>query len=213
MGECRGDRNSFPNFPSFHSSGWTKESHACAVRPCGRPVAEPWLRDRRKQACYNMVPPVGDRGQTRLAIWMKTVLSCFVFFSAWLMQSQEVLDYSMLIEMLIEGADRASLVLPLCVCVMAVAIGLDALPHFIRNLCVCISATSGSVQYFDTLVTYGREQFLDLKSEPVWVETYNQVADCFTKALDKTTFFKFRDALLNIPSPLVRDKLKFILGR
>ena len=50
-------------------------------------------------------------------------------------------------------------------------------------------------------------------STPIWIETVHQIADIFTKALDKTTFLKFRAALMNIPSPLITDKLAAILER
>ena len=35
-------------------------------------------------------------------------------------------------------------------------------------------------------------------SLPLWISTKLNVADIFTKALDSTTFYKFRAALLNI---------------
>ena len=44
----------------------------------------------------------------------------------------------------------------------------------------------------------GREQFLTKFSLPKWISTIHQVADIFTKALDKTTFLKFRAAILNL---------------
>ena len=50
-------------------------------------------------------------------------------------------------------------------------------------------------------------------SAPVWIESTHQIAAVFTKALDKTTFLKFRAALMNIPSPLITDKLAAILER
>ena len=58
---------------------------------------------------------------------------------------------------------------------------------------------------------YGREQWLDKVSKPEWIATTYNVADIFTKPLDKTTFLKFRAGLLNIPSELIVDRLAEIL--
>ena len=55
-------------------------------------------------------------------------------------------------------------------------------------------------RHYERWVLYGREQFLKRISYPTWVATKHQVADIFTKALDKTSFLKFRDALLNNPN-------------
>ena len=52
-------------------------------------------------------------------------------------------------------------------------------------------------------VMYGREQYLDRVSCPFWVRITDQVADIFTKALDKTTFLRFRALLLNVASDAV----------
>ena len=48
---------------------------------------------------------------------------------------------------------------------------------------------------------YGRWQYLHNISKPVLVPTKSQVADIFTKPLDKTSFLKFRDILLNVQGP------------
>ena len=45
---------------------------------------------------------------------------------------------------------------------------------------------------------YGREQYLMKRASPEHVRTEKQIADIFTKALDKTTFLRFRDTLLNL---------------
>ena len=45
---------------------------------------------------------------------------------------------------------------------------------------------------------FGREMYLEKFCYPDWVNTKLMVADVFTKALDKTTFLKFRAALLNL---------------
>ena len=45
---------------------------------------------------------------------------------------------------------------------------------------------------------YGREQYLNKISTPMWISTTDQVSDIFTKALDKTTFLRFRALLLNL---------------
>ena len=55
-------------------------------------------------------------------------------------------------------------------------------------------------RHYERWVLYGREQYLKRTSFPVHVYTKNQIADIFTKALDKTSFLKFRDALLNNPN-------------
>ena len=52
-------------------------------------------------------------------------------------------------------------------------------------------------RHYENWLMYGREQYLNHISTPVWVRTDQQVADIFTKALDKTTFLRFRALLLN----------------
>ena len=44
---------------------------------------------------------------------------------------------------------------------------------------------------------YGREQYLDKVSAPLWISTDVMIADIFTKPFDKTAFLKFRAVLLN----------------
>eukprot|EP00966_Prymnesium_polylepis_P320054 7376446-Prymnesium_polylepis.1 len=43
-------------------------------------------------------------------------------------------------------------------------------------------------RHFDRWIHFGREQYIDNFSTPKWVPTTIQVADIFTKPLDKTTF-------------------------
>ena len=45
---------------------------------------------------------------------------------------------------------------------------------------------------------YAREQYLNEISHPKWVCSQNQIADILTKALNKTDFLRFRDALLGL---------------
>ena len=59
---------------------------------------------------------------------------------------------------------------------------------------------------------YGREQYLNLISVPEWIETASQVADVFTKALDKTTFLRFRALLLNVPYEGVTSRLRGLIS-
>ena len=43
---------------------------------------------------------------------------------------------------------------------------------------------------------------------PVWIGTLDQVADIFTKALDKTSFLKFRALLLNLAHDAVTSAMR-----
>ena len=63
-------------------------------------------------------------------------------------------------------------------------------------------------RHYENWLNYGREQYLNKVSKPVWVETREQVADIFTKALDKTTFLRLRAMLLNISSDLVSTQMR-----
>ena len=45
---------------------------------------------------------------------------------------------------------------------------------------------------------YAREQYLNKISHPKWISGQNQIGDILTKALDKTNFLRFRDALLGL---------------
>ena len=68
-------------------------------------------------------------------------------------------------------------------------------------------------RHYENWVTFGREQYLSRVSVPQWVPTAEQVADIFTKALDKTTFLKFRAMLHNIHHDAVTDTMRsFVLG-
>ena len=60
-----------------------------------------------------------------------------------------------------------------------------------------IGATARN-KHYERWIHYGREQYLNKFSLPLWISTKLNVADIFTKALDSTTFYKFRAALLNI---------------
>ena len=60
-----------------------------------------------------------------------------------------------------------------------------------------VGATSRT-KHYERWMHIGREQFLTKFSLPKWISTIHQVADIFTKALDKTTFLKFRAAILNL---------------
>ena len=71
--------------------------------------------------------------------------------------------------------------------------------------------TTQRTKHYESWVMYGREQWLDKKSQPEWISTVYNVADIFTKPLDKTSFLKFRAGLLNIDSPLITDRLAEIL--
>jgi hypothetical protein len=52
-------------------------------------------------------------------------------------------------------------------------------------------------RHYERWLQYGREQYLNLISSPLWINTSIMVADIFTKPLDKTAFLKFRAILLN----------------
>ena len=60
--------------------------------------------------------------------------------------------------------------------------------------------TTARTRHYENWLMYGREQHINRISTPVWVRTDQQVADVFTKALDKTTFLRFRALLLNQPA-------------
>ena len=63
-------------------------------------------------------------------------------------------------------------------------------------------------RHYENWTMYGREQFINKISEPIWIGTSEQIADIFTKALDKTTFLKFRALLLNVFSENVTSSLR-----
>ena len=67
-------------------------------------------------------------------------------------------------------------------------------------------------RHYENWLTYGREQFLSRISHPEWIGTLEQVADIFTKALDKTTSLKFRAALLNLYHDAVTDYMRGIIS-
>ena len=67
-------------------------------------------------------------------------------------------------------------------------------------------------RHYENWLAYGRDQYLNRVSEPNWIGTELQVADIFTKALDKTTFLKFRAMLLNIPYDGVTAQLRVLVN-
>lgn len=67
-------------------------------------------------------------------------------------------------------------------------------------------------RHYENWLAYGRDQYLNRVSEPNWIGTELQVADIFTKALDKTTFLKFRAMLLNIPYDGVTAQLRALVN-
>ena len=67
-------------------------------------------------------------------------------------------------------------------------------------------------RHYENWLMYGREQYLNLISVPEWIETASQVADVFTKALDKTTFLRFRALLLNVPYEGVTSRLRGLIS-
>ena len=88
-------------------------------------------------------------------------------------------------------------------------------PIYCDNQAACLSirnvGATARTRHYENWLAYGQEQFLDLVSTPIWIETTVQVADIFTKALDKTTFLKFRAALLNLAyDGLPHDIIKMI---
>jgi hypothetical protein len=71
---------------------------------------------------------------------------------------------------------------------------------------------TGRTRHYDIWLTYGREQYLSRISTPWWVSTTEQIADIFTKALDKTTFLKFRAAILNMHQDTVTDHMRAMIN-
>jgi hypothetical protein len=71
---------------------------------------------------------------------------------------------------------------------------------------------TGRTRHYDIWLTYGREQYLSRLSSPEWVNTTEQVADIFTKALDKTTFLKLRAALLNMHHDAVTEHMREMIN-
>jgi hypothetical protein len=53
-------------------------------------------------------------------------------------------------------------------------------------------------RHYERPLQYGKEQFIRNISRPLWISTTLMVADIFTKALDMTSFRKFRAAMLNL---------------
>ena len=52
-------------------------------------------------------------------------------------------------------------------------------------------------RHYERWLQYGREQYLNLISQPLWISTEVMIADILTKPLDKAAFLKFRAGLLN----------------
>ena len=91
---------------------------------------------------------------------------------------------------------------------------LPAKVHCDNDAAVSTVMKPGATQrtkHYEAWVMYGREQWLNKVSKPEWIATTYNVADIFTKPLDKTTFLKFRAGLLNLPSELIVDRLAEIL--
>ena len=84
------------------------------------------------------------------------------------------------------------------------------LPERVRKVVTAFvnDATRFGTTHYENWITFGREQYLNRVSEPKWIGTLEQVADIFTKALDKTSFLKFRAMLLNIESELVTTSMR-----
>ena len=59
------------------------------------------------------------------------------------------------------------------------------------------NGTTQRNRHYERWLQYGREQYLDLVSAPLWIGTELMIADIFTKPLDKAAFLKFRAQLLN----------------
>ena len=55
---------------------------------------------------------------------------------------------------------------------------------------------TGRTRHYERWLLFSREQHLDRVSCPTWISTDEQMADLFTKPLDKTKFLKFRKAML-----------------
>ena len=53
-------------------------------------------------------------------------------------------------------------------------------------------------RHYEKYLMYAREQYLNKVSHPQWISGQNQIADVLTKALNKTNFLRFRDALLGL---------------
>eukprot|EP00966_Prymnesium_polylepis_P096209 2229217-Prymnesium_polylepis.1 len=67
-------------------------------------------------------------------------------------------------------------------------------------------------RHFDRWIHFGREQYIDNFSTPKWIPTAIQVADIFTKPLDKTTFLKFRAALLNTTHDAYTETMRKLIA-
>jgi hypothetical protein len=57
--------------------------------------------------------------------------------------------------------------------------------------------TTARTRHYDKFLMYGREQFLNKISAPVWITSKDQCADIFMKCEEKSLFLKFRAKLLN----------------
>ena len=83
----------------------------------------------------------------------------------------------------------------------------DAAVSNVKNV-----GTSMRNRHFEKWLHFGRELFLKLTSKPIWIETKLNVADIFTKPLDKTSFLKFRSILLNIRHDLTSPEILGLVG-
>ena len=65
---------------------------------------------------------------------------------------------------------------------------------------ITISEKNGATKltkHFDFAVHRLRDEVEHLRVKPLYVETYYQTADIFTKALDDTTFIRHRDSFFS----------------
>jgi transposase InsO family protein len=56
--------------------------------------------------------------------------------------------------------------------------------------------STARTRHYDKFLMYGREQFLEKQSVPVWISSKDQCADIFTKCEEKSLFLRFRAKLL-----------------
>jgi hypothetical protein len=75
--------------------------------------------------------------------------------------------------------------------------------------------STARTRHYEKFLMYGREQYLNKLSVPVWISSKDQCADLFTKCEEKSLFLRFRAKLLNHawleqdtslhPFPLIRE--------
>jgi len=57
--------------------------------------------------------------------------------------------------------------------------------------------STARTRHYEKFLMYGREQYLNKLSVPVWISSKDQCADLFTKCEEKSLFLRFRAKLLN----------------